>query len=663
MMRAFGFPFIFKINMNTSLRSVLFGIFIFSGFVADAAVRLPRIFSDGMVLQRGMPVPVWGWSDRDETVTVSFNGSQRQVQARKGERWKISLPVQQPGGPFVLEVRASDTLTLKDVWVGDVWLCSGQSNMEYELFKSAELYPKEIEAAANPRIRHFKVTRRTYFNRNEDVMSEQGWEAADPRTVLQFTAVGWFFARELESRQGVPIGLINCSYGGTPAEGWMHEDELKDFPAYRDRALPFRDTALVAEIIRRDKALSDGWLKHIQALDDAQARGWQQPSADVSGWTDLQVPGFWADQGMVDSGGAVVWYRREVDLPASMAGQPAVLRMGAIVSRDITWVNGKRVGGATNRYVNRRYDIPAGVLKAGRNTIVIKILNESGKGGFIPGKPYRMEVGADTIALAGGWKARLSVTTSPLLREQTTRFQDQAGALYHGMLEPLIGYGMKGVIWYQGESNISRAHEYRVIFSRMIQSWRKIWGQGDFPFLFAQLASNNPAKPQPSESRLAELQEAQAQTLSVSNTGMAVLNDIGEFNDVHPLNKRDVGFRLSLVARQLVYGERNLVYSGPVLKEVKTDRDRMILSFEHVGGGLISRDGGPLKHFALSGDGKRFIWAQAVIEGDRVVVSHPDIRTPKAVRYAWADTPEGANLGNREGLPAGCFRWPVPEGR
>ena len=228
---------------------------------------------------------------------------------------------------------------------------------------------------------------------------------------------------------------------------------------------------------------------------------------------------------------------------------------------------------------------------------------------------------------------------------------------------PAIGYGLRGVIWYQGESNISRAHEYRVIFSRMIQSWRKIWGQGDFPFLFAQLASNNPAKPQPSESRLAELQEAQAQTLSVPNTGMAVLNDIGEFNDVHPLNKRDVGFRLSLVARQLVYGERNLVYSGPVLKEVKTDRDRMILSFEHVGGGLISRDGGPLKHFALSGDGKRFIWAQAVIEGDRVVVSHPDIRTPKAVRYAWADTPEGANLGNREGLPAGCFRWPVPEGR
>jgi len=443
----------------------------------------------------------------------------------------------------------------------------------------------------------------------------------------------------------------------------MHEDELKDFPAYRDRALPFRDTSLVAEIIRRDKALSDGWLKNIQALDEAQARGWQQPSTDVSSWTDLQVPGYWADQGMSDSGGAVVWYRREVNLPASMAGQSAVLRMGAIVSRDITWVNGKRVGGASNRYVNRRYDIPAGVLKAGRNTIVIKVLNESGKGGFIPGKPYRLELGGDTISLMGGWKARLSVTTSPLLREQTTRFQDQAGALYHGMLEPLIGYGMKGVIWYQGESNISRAQEYRVIFSRMIQSWRKVWGQGDFPFLYAQLANNNPPKPQPSESRLAELQEAQARTLSVPHTGMAVLNDIGESNDVHPLNKRDVGLRLSLVARHQVYGERKLVHSGPVLKSVKVDGDRIVLSFDHVGGGLISRDGGPLKHFALSGDGKRFVWAQAVIEGDRVVVSHPDISSPKAVRYAWADTPEGANLGNREGLPAGCFRWPVPEGR
>jgi sialate O-acetylesterase len=222
---------------------------------------------------------------------------------------------------------------------------------------------------------------------------------------------------------------------------------------------------------------------------------------------------------------------------------------------------------------------------------------------------------------------------------------------------------MKGVIWYQGESNISRAQEYRVIFSRMIQSWRKVWGQGDFPFLYAQLANNNPSKAQPSESRLAELQEAQARTLSVPNTGMAVLNDIGESNDVHPLNKLDVGLRLSLVARHLVYGERKLVHSGPVLKDVRVEGDRMILSFDHVGGGLISRDGGPLKHFALSGDGKRFVWAQAVIEGDRVVVSHPDISSPKSVRYAWADTPEGANLGNREGLPAGCFRWPVPEGR
>jgi sialate O-acetylesterase len=404
-------------------------------------------------------------------------------------------------------------------------------------------------------------------------------------------------------------------------------------------------------------------LKNIQALDDVQAKGWHLPANNVSGWSDLQVPGYWGDQGVSDSGGAVVWYRKEVDLPASMAAQPAVLRLGAIVSRDVTWVNGKRVGGATNKYVNRRYDIPAGLLKAGKNTIVVKIINESGKGGFIPGKPYRMEVGADTVSLAGGWKARLSVTTPPLLREQTTRFQDLAGALYHGMLEPLIGYGMKGVIWYQGESNISRAQEYRVIFSRMIQSWRNVWGQGDFPFLFAQLANNNPAKPQPTESRLAELQEAQARTLSLPNTAMAVLNDIGEWNDVHPLNKLDVGRRLALVARHVAYGEGALVYSGPVLKDVKVDSDRMILSFDHVGGGLVSRDGGPLKHFALSEDGKKFVWATAVIEGDRVVVSAPSIRSPKAVRYAWADTPEGANLGNREGLPAGCFRWPVPEGR
>ena len=263
------------------------------------------------------------------------------------------------------------------------------------------------------------------------------------------------------------------------------------------------------------------------------------------------------------------------------------------------------------------------------------------------------------IALEGQWQYRLSASVAPLQREQTTRFQDQPSALYHGMLEPLVGYGIKGVIWYQGESNISRAQEYHRIFSRLISSWRREWAQGDFPFLFAQLANNNPVKAEPSDSRLAALQEAQAMTLALPKTGMAVINDLGEWNDVHPLNKLDVGRRLSLAAFRVAYGDSSTVHSGPTVASVSRRQGSVVIGFSNTGSGLLAKGGGALKHFAISADGKKFVWANARIEGDNVIVWHDKVPLPAAVRYAWADNPQGANLYNKEGLPAGCFRLKV----
>jgi sialate O-acetylesterase len=370
----------------------------------------------------------------------------------------------------------------------------------------------------------------------------------------------------------------------------------------------------------------------------------------------MQLPNYWQEQGLKNVAGGVVWFKKDIDVPASLTGIQATLRLGNLIMRDSTFVNGTFVGSETNKYVPRKYNVGASLLKAGRNTITVRVLNESGDGGFIKDKPYVLEIGETNIDLTGQWKYKLAVDTKPLRRDDVTRFQVQPTAMYHGMLSPLIGYGIKGVIWYQGETNVSRAKEYRTLFPSLINSWRKEWKQGDVPFLYVQLANINKPKSEPDESKLAELQDAQTLALSLPNTGMAVANDVGEWNDVHPLNKAEVGRRLALTARTVAYGEKKVVSSGPLYRSMKIDGNKIIISFSSIGGGLSAKDGGTLKYFAIAGADKKFVWAQATIAGDKVVVWSDSVSAPVAVRYAWADNPVGANLVNKEGLPASCFR-------
>ena len=368
------------------------------------------------------------------------------------------------------------------------------------------------------------------------------------------------------------------------------------------------------------------------------------------------MPNFWQDQGLKGVESGVVWLTKEIYITPSMLGKNALLRLGNIIMKDYTYFNGVLVGTTSNKYAPRKYTIPAIILKPGINTITLRIVNESGNAGFIKDKPYRIELGDSIIDLKGEWKYKIGTTIAPINREDVTRFQDQTASMYHGMLEPLIGFGIKGVIWYQGESNISRAVEYRTIFSRLINSWRKEWNQGDFPFLYVQLANNNPSKPLPANSKLSELQEAQFETLSLPNTGMSVTNDIGEWNDVHPMNKLEVGRRLALVAQKIAYKESTIVSEGPTYQSMKIDGNKIILSFNNIGSGLVAKNTTELNHFAISDNTKKFVWATAKIVGNTVVVWNKDILSPTAVRYAWADNPVGANLYNKEGLPAACFR-------
>jgi sialate O-acetylesterase len=349
----------------------------------------------------------------------------------------------------------------------------------------------------------------------------------------------------------------------------------------------------------------------------------------------------------------VVWFRKEINVPASMTGKPVRLWLGRIVDADTAYVNGEIVGTVSYQYPPRIYDIPSNLLKAGRNIIVIRVINNSGRGGFVPDKPYELSTREQTIDLKGPWKYRLGAAMEPLPGQ--TLIQRQPLGLYNAMIAPLLNYRIKGIIWYQGESNTAKPQEYQELFSALIADWRAKWNQGDFPFLYVQLANFMEAEDNPSESDWAELREAQLKTLSVPNTAMAVTVDIGEWNDIHPLNKEDVAKRLALAGRRLAYGDEDVVYSGPIYRSKQIEGNRIVLAFTHTGGGLITRGGDELKQFAIAGADRKFVWAKARIEGDKVVVWNDDITSPVVVRYGWANNPEGANLYNKEGLPASPF--------
>ncbi len=642
--------------MNTHLRYIFSALLVLTVFQLSAKVSLPRFISDGVVLQRNVKIPVWGWADVGEVVEVNFNGKVYKAKTGADGKWKLLLSKQHEGGPFEMTIKGTNTISLKNILVGDVWLCSGQSNMEYELYKSGALYKKEIAASDNDFIRHFKVERRIGFNHAEDVESKAGWQAASPKAVGDFTAVGYFFALKLYEQYKVPIGLINCNYGGTPAQAWMNENELKDFPAYYAKALEYKDTALVNKITLKDKNFTAEWYKKIEEGDEGLKEKWFETNYNATDWKTMEMPNYWQDQGLKNVEGAVVWFRKEINVPAALVGKNTVLELGNIAGKDVTYFNGIQIGSASSKYAPRSYEIESKLLKEVSNIITLKVINENGNGGFIKDKPYQIKVGDSVYNLTGSWQYKQGFSFKPLRRTDATRFQDMGSAMYHGMLEPLIGYGMKGIIWYQGESNVSKSDEYHALFSGLINSWRKEWKQENFPFLFVQLANINEAKTEPGESKLARLQEAQAAVLSLPNTAMAVANDIGEWNDVHPKNKLDVGRRLALAAEKLAYNESDIAYSGPTFQSMKIKGNRVILKFSNVGSGMIAKDGGELKYFAVADSSKKFVWAKASISGNKITVWSEAVSMPVAVRYAWVDNPVGANLINKEGLPASCFR-------
>ncbi len=644
-------------KMNT--RMLVLAICCYVLMISQAAfcqVRLPRLVSDGMVLQRDANLKIWGWAEAGEKVTINFNGKTYSATATADGKWAVTLPALKAGGPHSMEISAGNRITLKNIMIGDVWVCSGQSNMELTMARVKYKYPDVIAHCDNSNIRHFEVPDRYVFGTPQEDLQSGKWISANPQSILNFSAIGYFFAKDLYEKYHVPIGLINASLGGSPAQAWMSADALKAFPGYLQTAERYKDSNFRNQIAEKDKAVSDAWYKRIHQLDKGLAPGekpWFDVDCNASEWATMDVPGYWADQGLGNVNGAV-WFRKEIDVPASMTGKPARLLLGRIVDGDFTYVNGKPVGSVSYQYPPRIYDIPSNLLKAGKNIIAIRVINNSGRGGFVKDKPYALVANGQTIDLKGRWQYKLGTTMDPLPPSTFIRWQPTG--LYNGLIAPLLNYSIKGVIWYQGESNAGKPFEYRKLFSTLIADWRQKWNQGDFPFLYVQLANFMEARNEPSESGWAELREAQLKTLSVGNTAMAVITDIGEWNDIHPLNKEDVGKRLALAAQKVAYGDQNVVYSGPIYQSMKIEGNKIILTFTNIGSGLIAKGGGELKYFSIAGADKKFVWAKAKIDGNNVVVSSDQVPNPAAVRYAWADNPEGANLYNKEGLPASSFR-------
>lgn len=630
-------------------------MFLFALLLAGApcaqAVELPRMFSDGMVLQRDQPLPLWGRATPGATVKVTFDGDAASAVADAHGEWRVRLPAHAAGGP--LRMRIDDgtaPVELRDVLVGEVWLASGQSNMEWPLAQT-DGADAAIAAANDPLIRHFKIPK-SWSGAPQWQLQGGQWVAASPSTVGQFSAAAYYFALQLRKSTGVPVGIIDSTWGGSRIEAWMDAPTQGLDPeasVTAEREARKADRIAIAETRQRLARWPQG------RADDS---GWQAPDLDTSTWAAIKVPGIWESQGWVILDG-VAWYRTEITLSAAEAKAGVTLGLGRIDDSDIAWVNGVKVGQTTLQYnLPRVYAVPASALRAGRNTIAVQV-TDLGGGGGVHGVAEEL-----FVQLADG-------TRRPLDSEWRFRFADARPVpaddnknqyptlLYNAMIHPLQPYALHGAIWYQGESNayaVPESLRYRSLFPAMIRQWRTQWQAPAMPFLWVQLASFGSGADTPGESPWSVLRESQSATLALPDTAQVVTIDIGDRKDIHPRNKRDVGERLALAARAVAYGE-SLVYRGPMHRDVRVVGNAVRIDFDTGGAALAVRGGGSdLQGFEVAGADRVFHPARARIEGDAVIVQGDGVVAPLAVRYGWRDDASDADLMNGSGLPASPFR-------
>ena len=609
-----------------------------------------------MVLQRNKPISIWGFAKAGEKVTVQFNGQIKNTTAGKDGKWQLMLSPEKEGGPFQLSVKGKNQLTIQNILVGEVWICSGQSNMEMPIEGWGKInnFQQEINTADYAQIRHFKVPNTISTTLKDDITGGD-WQICSAATAGNFSAAAYFFARELYNRLKVPIGLINTSWGGTMSETWTSKQAFEQSPELKYIAEAMKNS----DIDRLQKERSETTLKNIQKLqgsfeNNAPTTNWKNSDFDDSKWPLMKLPNEWESQGLPDLDG-IVWFRKTIFISDADAGKAALLNLAMIDDNEETYLNGLKVGSTVGYTTPRKYSIAAGILKAGKNTIAIKV-DDTGGGGGIYGDAANMNLTIENKkqSLAGDWAFRVAAVPPS---STSIGPNDYPSLLFNAMLYPLTQYSIKGAIWYQGETNASRAFQYRTAFPLMISDWRQHFKQGDFPFLFVQLSTFGSADANSKNgSDWAELREAQATTLSLPNTGMAVTTDIGNPADIHPKNKQDVGKRLANIALHDVY-EKAGEYIGPAYQSMETKANKLVLTFTHTGNGLLVKDKyGYIKGFEIAAADKQFHYAKAMLEGNKITVYSDEVVEPVAVRYNWANDASEGNLFNKELFPAAPFR-------
>ena len=618
-----------------------------------AAIKMPRIFSDNMVLQRETPLKIWGWADPRERVSVSIEGQNKSTRADRNGQWSVILDPLNAGGPYELTVRGQNTLTFNNILIGDVWLGSGQSNMQWSV-RQSDNPEEEISMANYPQIRLFTVPRLISSEPVDDLESGE-WLVCTPENIRNFSAVAYYFGRYLHGEMKIPIGIIHSSWGGTIAETWMSREAISQHVDFTDKMqeAPVFDLEKMEQNTQRNL---EKWTENIEKKDLGRQNNWEHPDLDDHNWEEMDLPVLWEQAGLPNLDG-VVWFRKEFFLEKAQTEQSMILNLGPVDDSDYTYINGNLVGKTIDQFnVNRRYEVPKEYLKEGRNTIAVRVI-DTGGGGGIWGDESQMFYFAGTkkVSLSGLWKYNVGIKIDSPPRAATGPNAFPT-LLFNGMINPITSFSIRGTIWYQGESNAGRAYQYRSLFPLLINDWRKQFNNPEMPFLFVQLANFMQTDRIPGDSQWAELREAQAMALSLPYTAMAVAIDIGEADDIHPRNKQDVGKRLALAALKVSYG-KDIVHSGPVYQSNVVDGNKIRLNFSNTGSGLSINDKyGYLKAFAVAGEDQIFHWAKAYLEDDQVIVYSDAVKNPVAVRYAWSNNPEDANLYNQEGLPASPFR-------
>lgn len=618
-------------------------------FLNSDDLKMQSILSDNMIIQRGNNTKIYGKAKSNQKVTIDFLSNKYITYCDENGIFEVTLSNLDAGGPYDMTITTEKIHKIKNILIGDVYLCSGQSNMQLPINRIFDRYKDEILNYENDNIRQFITSPDYTFKGPKEELGKGKWKSLKGKDTLDFSGVSYFFAKSLYEKYKVPIGIILTAVGGTPIEAWISEEKLKDFSRFNEEIVKCKNDEYVKEIMQSDDNRINAWYKELY-LKDSGLNNYEKEEYDDTLWDSFYIPSKWKDTALKGVNGAV-WFRKEINVSKSMAEKDAKLYLGTIIDSDTAYINGIEVGHTDYRYPPRKYDVPKGILRSGKNIISLRVISNTSIGEFISDKDYKIFNDDEEIKLDGMWKYKIGATMDEL--QNKTFFEYKPTGLYNGVIYPLRKYSIKGVLWYQGESNTHVTYDYEKLMETLINNFRETFKDKNLPFLYVQLPFYEDEENL--KENWAEIRDAQMNCLKINNTGMVVSIDTGEYNDLHPLNKKDIGRRLAFLARNVVYGE-DIVCKSPVCsKAIKLANNRIKLYFSNIGSGLIKK-GEKLKGFEVCESVGNYVSADAEIIDNHVEVYSDKVQDIKEIRYCYLESKEKVTLYNREGFPAAPFK-------